>query len=81
MVRPKSDRLNLNLRLPPRTHGPIKAAAEANGRSLNAEVVARLEASLSEPGQVDVVAIERRILATVEANIPRLLAAGLTRGR
>lgn len=37
------------LRMPPSLHGRIKAAAEENARSMNSEIIARLEESFSEP--------------------------------
>lgn len=46
-----------NIRLPRELHDRIKAAADSNGRSANAEFVARLEASFrSEPFDLDALA-------------------------
>lgn len=42
------DIVPLGLRMPPEVKEQIEAAAKANGRSMNAEIVARLQASFSE---------------------------------
>ena len=53
MAKPKTQDhyVKTALRLPPELHAQLHDATEASGRSLNAEIVARLEASF---GQEDV---------------------------
>lgn len=46
---PSDDVDRLMVRFPPGMRERLKAEAEANKRSMNAEIVARLEASLSSP--------------------------------
>lgn len=43
------DIVPLGLRMPPEVKEQIEAAAKANGRSMNAEIVARLQASFEQP--------------------------------
>lgn len=63
--------LNLTLKnLPPELHARLKASAQANRRSLNREILARLEAELDAPS-VDVVA-ELRALEEFVASLPRV---------
>jgi len=53
--------LNLTLKnIPPDLHARLKASAESNRRSLNSEILARLEAQLSAP-VVDVDEEARRL--------------------
>lgn len=42
---PQDDYIKTALRLPPGLHDQLKSSAEYNGRSLNAEIIARLLAS------------------------------------
>jgi predicted HicB family RNase H-like nuclease len=44
----QTDFVNSAVRLPPDLHAELKAAAEINGRSLNAEMIARLRYRPSE---------------------------------
>jgi plasmid stability protein len=63
--------LNLTLKnLPPDLHARLKASAVANRRSLNREILARLEAQLEAP-PVDVTA-ELRALEEFVASLPRV---------
>jgi plasmid stability protein len=63
--------LNLTLKnVPPELHARLKASAQANRRSLNREILARLEAGMSAPS-VDVAA-ELRALEDFVASLPRL---------
>lgn len=63
--------LNLTLKnVPPDLHARLKASAEANRRSLNREILARLEAQLDAP-TVDV-ADELRALEEFVASLPRV---------
>ena len=63
--------LNLTLKnVPPELHERLKASAQANRRSLNREILARLEAGMSAPS-VDVAA-ELRALEDFVASLPRL---------
>ena len=63
--------LNLTLKnVPPELHARLKASAEANRRSLNREILARLEAEMSAPS-VDVAA-ELRALEDFVASLPRV---------
>lgn len=54
--------------IPAELHARLKAAAEGNRRSLNSEILARLEAELSAPA-VDVAA-ELRALEAFVASLP-----------
>lgn len=61
--------LNLTLKnVPPGLHARLKASAAANRRSLNREILARLEAQLEAP-TVDVAA-ELRALRDFVADLP-----------
>jgi plasmid stability protein len=63
--------LNLTLKnLPPELHARLKASAQANRRSLNREILARLEAALDAPS-VDVEA-ELHALENFVASLPRV---------
>jgi plasmid stability protein len=63
--------LNLTLKnMPPDLHARLKASAVANRRSLNREILARLEAQLEAP-PVDVAA-ELRALEEWVASLPRV---------
>jgi len=63
--------LNLTLKnVPPELHERLKASAQANRRSLNREILARLEAGMSAPS-VDVAA-ELRALEDFVASLPRV---------
>ncbi|WP_363797822.1 Arc family DNA-binding protein [Lysobacter firmicutimachus] len=55
------------LRMPPELRSELEEAALSNGRSLNAEIVYRLEESLNSKAVIaDLTAIERRIAALEE---------------
>jgi len=72
--------LNLTLKnVPPELHARLKASAEANRRSLNREILARLEAGVSAPS-VDVAA-ELRALEDFVASLPRVDHAHVARYR
>lgn len=63
--------LNLTLKnVPPELHARLKASAEANRRSLNREILARLESQLAAP-PVDIAA-ELRALEDFVAELPRV---------
>lgn len=63
--------LNLTLKNVPRElHARLKASAQANRRSLNREILARLEADLDAPS-VDVAA-QLRALEDFVASLPRV---------
>ena len=63
--------LNLTLKnVPPELHARLKASAVANRRSLNREILARLEAQLEAP-TVDVAA-EQRALEGFVSSLPRV---------
>jgi plasmid stability protein len=63
--------LNLTLKnVPPELHARLKASAEANRRSLNREILARLEAQLDAP-IVDV-ADELRALEEFVTSLPQV---------
>ncbi|WP_295541086.1 Arc family DNA-binding protein [uncultured Pseudacidovorax sp.] len=55
----QSDFVKTALRLPPDVHAQIHAAADASGRSFNAEILARLQDSLARPAASDLQAIRR----------------------
>jgi plasmid stability protein len=72
--------LNLTLKnVPPGLHARLKASAQANRRSLNREILARLEAELDAPS-VDVAA-ELRALEDFVAALPRVDHDRVTRYR
>lgn len=72
--------LNLTLKnIPVELHARLKASAEANRRSLNREILARLEAQLEAP-VVDVAAELRALQAFVES-LPSVDHARVTRYR
>ncbi|MGR7993822.1 Arc family DNA-binding protein [Xanthobacter sp. ZOL 2024] len=52
-----------NLRFPDGMRDRIKEAAEASGRSMNAEIIARLEASFAprQPGDEQIAALGERL--------------------
>lgn len=60
------------LRLPDGMRDRIKSAAEAANRSMNAEIVARLEASFSEMSSVDADFVR----AIVDRTIDNMLSEG-----
>jgi len=63
--------LNLTLKnMPPELHARLKASAAANRRSLNREILARLEAQLEAP-PIDVSA-ELHALEEFVASLPRV---------
>jgi plasmid stability protein len=63
--------LNLTLKnVPPELHARLKASAEANRRSLNREILARLESQLDAP-PINVAA-ELRALEGFVAELPRV---------
>lgn len=51
------DIVPLGLRMPPEVKEQIEAAARANGRSMNAEIVARLQASFEAPTSTEAVTL------------------------
>ena len=72
--------LNLTLKnVPPELHERLKASAQANRRSLNREILARLEAGMSAPS-VDVAA-ELRALEDFVASLPHVDHAHVARYR
>lgn len=63
--------LNFTLKnIPPRLHERLKASAEANHRSLNREILARLESQIEAPA-VDVAA-DLRALESFVASLPQV---------
>jgi len=71
MVADRNRMLNFTLKnIPPGLHERLKASAEANRRSLNREILARLEAQIEAP-VVDVAA-EMRALEAFVAALPRV---------
>jgi hypothetical protein len=58
-VATQDDYVKTALRLPRGLHGEVMAAAEANGRSFNAEIIARLSARAL---QEDIADIKRGVL-------------------
>ena len=58
------------LRLPEGMRDRIKAAADENNRSMNAEIIARLESSFSAvsgtTAEVELVELQRRMLARLD---------------
>jgi len=69
---PKSKTIRITLRLPRELYPALEAAAEYNGRSFNAEMVARLQATATEDQfsrvlreLADIKSLEREILETV----------------
>jgi plasmid stability protein len=72
--------LNLTLKnIPAELHARLKASAAANRRSLNREILARLETQLEAP--VADVAAELRALEDFVASLPRVDHARVTRYR
>ena len=72
--------LNLTLKnVPSELHARLKAAAEANRRSLNREILARLEAQLEAP--LADVAAEIRALEAFVGSMPRVDHTRVTRYR
>lgn len=57
------------LRLPDGMRDRLKVAAADNGRSMNAEIVARLEASLASPSVADQLAAVEATVRTLAAKI------------
>jgi len=53
MTKPQDDYIKTALRLPPDLHAEIKSAAEYHGRSMNAEIIARLAAATAGPVTLD----------------------------
>lgn len=51
------DIVPLGLRMPPEVKEQIEAAAKANNRSMNAEIVARLQASFDAPPSMEAVTL------------------------
>ena len=71
MVSFRCQMLNLTLKnVPPELHARLKASADANRRSLNSEILARLEAQLGAP----VVDVDDELQALQEfvAGLPRV---------
>ena len=62
------------LRMPQRLRAELHEAAQRNGRSLNLEIVSRLEASVAQPAAA---ARRRRALATVAAAVVLGISAAL----
>lgn len=63
------------VRFPDGLRDQIKAAAEANGRSMNAEIVARLEASFQpEPSATTLQAVINQLVESGEVLIQRFEA-------
>jgi plasmid stability protein len=72
--------LNLTLKnVPPELHARLKASAQANRRSLNREILARLEAEMSAPSVN--VAAELRALEDFVASLPNVDHAHVARYR
>ena len=72
--------LTLTLKnVPPELHARLKASADANHRSLNREILARLDAQLRAPA-VDVAA-ELRALEDFVQSLPRVDHARVTQYR
>lgn len=63
MVQPRAGQgaVQIALRLPPELRDQIKSVADQNGRSINSEIISRLEASLtpeSPPSGIGVLMVE-----------------------
>jgi hypothetical protein len=70
MPRKQSDTVQLKLRFPERVRNRIEAAAERNQRSMNAEIVARLEQSFERDDRAAL--IEATAHATANAIVQGL---------
>lgn len=64
LKQPSADADKFMLRLPDGLHPRLKEAAEANNRSLNAEIVTRLNASLERP-----IGLNESVAALIEAHV------------
>jgi Arc-like DNA binding domain len=64
------------LRMPPELREPLRDAAERSGRSLNAEIVARLESSISGRPQRRQVRRPRLVPAIAVAGVLAVAASG-----
>ena len=79
---PVSEQVQVNFRMPVDLRDRIKAAAEANNRSMNSEIVARLEASLS--GKIETEAkcaanyLEHLLRQQIAGQRPELVEDGAT---
>jgi hypothetical protein len=60
MTKPQDDYIKTALRLPPDLHAEIKSAAEYHGRSMNAEILARLTATPAGPATLDTLAEQQQ---------------------
>lgn len=70
MAQPTQTDPQFKLRLPDGMRDRIKAAAEANNRSMNAEIVAALESCFPEPkSAADVVSEVTEVLSMVEPGL------------
>ena len=62
----QKDYIQSAVRFPPELHSQLKVAAEANGRSLNAEIVARLRDQSSERVLAELTEVKRMLKALIE---------------
>jgi plasmid stability protein len=73
MAYPSQDADRINFRVPDGLRERLKEAGAANGRSMNAEIVARLEASFDAPRVLD-----PEIARLLEAYVARRVAERLS---
>jgi hypothetical protein len=59
MTKPQDDYIKTALRLPPELHAEIKSAAEYHGRSMNAEIIARLAGTSASAATLDTLAAQQ----------------------
>lgn len=67
--RQKADQKNYihsAVRLPPELNEEIKSAAERNGRSMNAEIIARLQASPMDAVMVELAELKRMLRVALD---------------
>lgn len=80
---PVSEQVQVNFRMPPALRDRIKAAADASGRSMNAEIIARIEATFAPPidlGEISLTLEEEARMEQIMKSFAQLLAARKERG-
>ncbi len=75
----KYDEAQFHLRLTHELHAKIKQRAKMNNRSINAEIVATMEASLSRPSQVHGYRDEEERIASLISEQVKEVAAEIMR--
>ncbi|EAC1271434.1 Arc family DNA-binding protein [Escherichia coli] len=79
MMYSKYDEAQFHLRLPHELHAKIKQRAKMNNRSINSEIVATMEESLSKPSPVSGYRDEEERLASLISERVKEVAAEILR--